>query len=59
MPACSFTTETIVDPKLFTTAENCELSGSAGKLFGISANEAPGARNGTLTRVTHPPSANL
>ena len=59
VPACSFTTETIVDPKLFTTTENCVSPGRSVSLFGTSAKLVPGPRTETVRRATQVPSLNL
>ena len=59
VPACSFTTETIVDPKLLTTTENWASPGRSASLFGTSAKLVPGARTETVRRATQLPSLNL
>ena len=59
LPACSLTTETIVDPKLFTTTENCVLSGRSVSLFGTSAKLDAAASAETVRRATQLPSENL
>ena len=59
VPACSFTTETIVDPKLLTTTENWASPGRSESLFGTSAKLVPGARSETVRRATQLPSLNL
>src|SRR5207237_9176449 len=56
VPACSFTTETIGDPKLLTTPENCASPGRSVALFGTPVEVVPGPRTERVRRVTQGPS---